>query len=88
MSGALAGLRICVTGTMNRPRKELEGLILGEGGEFAKTCSAKTTIVMATEIEVRNTTTKIGQARKHKKPIVSEVSSTLQRHLYFNKFRI
>lgn len=71
---SLTGVRICVTGTLSRSRKELEGIVLGQGGDWAKTCSAKTTVVVATEAEVRNATTKIGQARKHCKPIVSEVS--------------
>jgi hypothetical protein len=69
---ALSGLRICVTGTHSKTRSELQGLILAHGGEFAKTCSAKTTLVLATEDEVRNATSKITQARKHGKPIVGE----------------
>jgi hypothetical protein len=69
---ALRGLRVCVTGTHSKSRAELQGLILAHGGEFAKTCSAKTTLVLATADEVRNATTKVTQARKYSKPIVGE----------------
>jgi DNA ligase-1 len=69
---ALAGHRICVTGSHSKTRKEMEALILGSGAEFAKTCSSKTTVVLATVIEVANATSKVTQARKHGKPIVGE----------------
>lgn len=69
---ALRGLRVCVTGTHSKSRAEMQGIILAQGGEFAKSCSAKTTLVLATADEVRNATTKVTQARKHNKPIVGE----------------
>ena len=69
---ALTGCRICVTGTHSLTRSELQGAILAAGGEFAKTVGGKTTHVLATTIEVANSTSKVAGARKHKIPIVNE----------------
>ena len=43
----LAGMSICITGTLSRPRDEWKKLIVNHGGMFATTVTSKTTYLVA-----------------------------------------
>jgi DNA ligase (NAD+) len=46
-SGPLAGMRLCVTGTLSRPRGEIQAAIEAAGGEFDKSVKKGTTYLVA-----------------------------------------
>jgi DNA ligase (NAD+) len=46
-SGPLAGLRVCVTGTLTKPRSEIQAAIEAAGGEFDKSVKKGTTYLVA-----------------------------------------
>jgi DNA ligase (NAD+) len=46
-SGPLAGVRVCVTGTLSRPRSEIQADIEAAGGTFDKTVKKGTTFLVA-----------------------------------------
>lgn len=45
--GPLAGLRVCVTGTLTRPRSDIQAAIEAAGGEFDKSVKKGTTYLVA-----------------------------------------
>jgi DNA ligase (NAD+) len=46
-TGVLAGLRFCVTGTLSRPRSEIQAAIEGAGGVFDKSVKKGTHFLLA-----------------------------------------
>jgi DNA ligase (NAD+) len=46
-SGPLAGVRVCVTGTLSKPRGEIQSAIEAAGGEFDKSVKKGTTYLVA-----------------------------------------
>jgi DNA ligase (NAD+) len=70
ISGGLAGMKICITGTLSRPRKEYEDLISAVGGEFVEEVT-KTTNLLVTN-DPNSGSSKLKNAAKYGTKIVNE----------------
>jgi DNA ligase (NAD+) len=68
--GGLAGMKICLTGTLSRPRKEYEDLISAVGGEFVEEVT-KTTNLLVTN-DPNSGSSKLKNAAKYGTKIVNE----------------
>jgi NAD-dependent DNA ligase len=69
--GPLSGLKICITGTLSRPRKEYESLIVQAGGTPVDDVSKTTNILVTNDPNAGSS--KLKNAVKFSVRIISEV---------------
>jgi len=69
-NGSLKGLKICITGTLSKPRKDYEKAILAAGGELAEDVTKNTHILVTNDPS--SGSSKLKNAAKHGTKVISE----------------
>lgn len=67
---AFFGLSFCITGTLSRPRKELEDIIISQGGQVHSNVSKNTNYLITNETE--SSSSKFINAKKFETKIINE----------------
>jgi DNA ligase (NAD+) len=70
--GPLSGMNICITGTLSKPRKEFENLIIQAGGQLTEDVTKNTNILVTNE--PNSGSSKLKNAMKYQTKIVNEAA--------------
>jgi DNA ligase (NAD+) len=70
--GPLSGMNICMTGTLSKPRKEFESLIIQAGGQLTEDVTKNTNILVTNE--PNSGSSKLKNALKYQTKIVNEAT--------------
>jgi NAD-dependent DNA ligase len=70
--GPLSGMNICITGTLSKPRKEFESLIIQAGGQLTEDVTKNTNILVTNE--PNSGSSKLKNAMKYQTKIVNEAA--------------
>ncbi len=70
--GPLSGMNICMTGTLSKPRKEFESLIIQAGGQVTEDVTKNTNILVTNE--PNSGSSKLKNAMKYQTKIVNEAT--------------